>query len=148
MARSRSIDTTDAQHQRIMDAAEVVIRRHGPGKTNVVDVARELGGEDIAWLDLAVDQADLMRLTKGVTDLRQQVNDALGPVALEQVLEAETREVFHDVEERVVGAAVIEDLDGIARPLLARIDRARCRETMTRIMTVSGPRPRSVENNS
>jgi AcrR family transcriptional regulator len=43
MARSRSIDTTDAQRQRIMDAAEVVIRRHGPGKTNVVDVARELG---------------------------------------------------------------------------------------------------------
>ena len=43
MARSRSIDTTDAQRQRILDAAEVVIRRHGPGKTNVVDVARELG---------------------------------------------------------------------------------------------------------
>jgi len=43
MARSRSIDTTDAQRQRIMDAAEVVIRRHGPAKTNVVDVARELG---------------------------------------------------------------------------------------------------------
>jgi AcrR family transcriptional regulator len=43
MARSRTIDTTDAQRQRIMDAAEVVVRRHGPGKTNVVDVARELG---------------------------------------------------------------------------------------------------------
>jgi AcrR family transcriptional regulator len=43
MARSRSIDTTDAQRQRILDAAEVVIRRHGPGKANVVDVARELG---------------------------------------------------------------------------------------------------------
>jgi AcrR family transcriptional regulator len=43
MARSRSSDTTDAQRQRILDAAEVVLRRHGPGKTNVVDVARELG---------------------------------------------------------------------------------------------------------
>ena len=43
MARSRSRDTTDAQRQRILDAAEVVIRRHGPGKANVVDVARELG---------------------------------------------------------------------------------------------------------
>ncbi len=43
MARSLPSDTTDAQRQRIMDAAEVVIRRHGPGKTNVVDVARELG---------------------------------------------------------------------------------------------------------
>jgi AcrR family transcriptional regulator len=43
MARSRSSDSTDAQRQRILDAAEVVLRRHGPGKTNVVDVARELG---------------------------------------------------------------------------------------------------------
>src|SRR5215475_14032021 len=43
MARSRSTDTTEAQRQRILDAAEVVVRRHGPGKTNVVDVARELG---------------------------------------------------------------------------------------------------------
>ena len=43
MARSRPGETTDAQRQRIMDAAEVVLRRHGPGKTNVVDVARELG---------------------------------------------------------------------------------------------------------
>jgi AcrR family transcriptional regulator len=43
MARNRSIDTTDAGRQRIMDAAEVVVRRHGPAKTNVVDVARELG---------------------------------------------------------------------------------------------------------
>jgi AcrR family transcriptional regulator len=43
MARSRSIDTTDAQRQRILDAAEVVVRRYGPGKTNVVDVARVLG---------------------------------------------------------------------------------------------------------
>lgn len=45
MARSRSnaSNTTEAQRQRILDAAEVVLRRHGPGKTNVVDVARELG---------------------------------------------------------------------------------------------------------
>ncbi|MDG3006189.1 TetR family transcriptional regulator [Paludisphaera mucosa] len=43
MARTRKSDTTDAQRQRILDAAEVVLRRHGPGKTNVVDVARELG---------------------------------------------------------------------------------------------------------
>lgn len=43
MARSRSTDATEAQSRRILDAAEVVLRRHGPGKTNVVDVARELG---------------------------------------------------------------------------------------------------------
>lgn len=40
MARSLP---NDAHRGRILDAAEVVIRRHGPGKTNVVDVARELG---------------------------------------------------------------------------------------------------------
>ena len=43
MARSRPVDTSDAQRQRILDAAEAVVRRHGPGKANVVDVARELG---------------------------------------------------------------------------------------------------------
>ena len=43
MARSSPNDANDARRQRILDAAEVVLRRHGPGKTNVVDVARELG---------------------------------------------------------------------------------------------------------
>ena len=43
MARSRPGDTSDPQRQRIIDAAEAVLRRHGPGKTNVVDVAKELG---------------------------------------------------------------------------------------------------------
>ena len=43
MARSRPTDATEAQRQRILDAAEVTLRRHGPHKTNVVDVARELG---------------------------------------------------------------------------------------------------------
>ena len=43
MARSRPTDATDAHRRRILDAADVVLRRHGPGKTNVLDVARELG---------------------------------------------------------------------------------------------------------
>ena len=43
MARSRPTEATDARRQQILDAAEVVLRRHGPSKTNVVDVARELG---------------------------------------------------------------------------------------------------------
>ena len=43
MARSRPTDATEAQRRRILDAAEVALRRHGPSKTNVVDVARELG---------------------------------------------------------------------------------------------------------
>ncbi len=43
MARIARSDATDAQRRRIMDAAEAVLRRHGPAKTTVVDVAREIG---------------------------------------------------------------------------------------------------------
>ena len=43
MARTRPTDATEAQRRRILDAAEAALRRYGPGKTNVVDVARELG---------------------------------------------------------------------------------------------------------
>ncbi len=60
MARDRSRDTTDAQRQRIMDAAEVVIRRHGPAKTNVVDVARELGQSHASVYRYFASKADLL----------------------------------------------------------------------------------------
>ncbi len=43
MARSRPTEHTDDHRRRILDAAEVVLRRHGPSKTTVTDVARELG---------------------------------------------------------------------------------------------------------
>ena len=43
MARSRPTEQTDDHRRRILDAAEVVLRRHGPAKTTVTDVARELG---------------------------------------------------------------------------------------------------------
>ena len=43
MPRSPKTEATDAQRLRILDAAEVVLRRHGPSKTTVVDVAREIG---------------------------------------------------------------------------------------------------------
>ncbi len=36
-------DAADAQRRRILDAAELVLRRYGPGKTTVSDVAREIG---------------------------------------------------------------------------------------------------------
>jgi len=42
MARPRS-DPTDAGRRRILEAAEAVLRRHGPAKTTVVEVARALG---------------------------------------------------------------------------------------------------------
>jgi AcrR family transcriptional regulator len=43
MARTRNSDATETQRRRIMDAAETVLRRHGPARTTVVDVAREIG---------------------------------------------------------------------------------------------------------
>ena len=60
MARSGPGDTHDAQRQRIMDAAEVVLRRHGPGKTNVVDVARELGQSHASVYRYFRSKADLI----------------------------------------------------------------------------------------
>ncbi len=42
MAKTRG-DAADAQRRRILDAAEAVLLRHGPSKTTVVDVAREIG---------------------------------------------------------------------------------------------------------
>ncbi len=42
MARPKS-DATDAGRRRILEAAEAVLRRHGPAKTTVVEVARTLG---------------------------------------------------------------------------------------------------------
>src|SRR5689334_6649202 len=59
MARSRSSATTDAQRQRILDAAEALVRRHGPAKTNVVDVARELGQSHASVYRYFASKADL-----------------------------------------------------------------------------------------
>ena len=60
MARSRPTDATEAQRQRILDAAEVALRRHGPSKTNVVDVARELGQTHASVYRYFTSKADLI----------------------------------------------------------------------------------------
>lgn len=65
MARSRPGDTNDARRQRIMDAAEVVLRRHGPGKTNVVDVARELGQSHASVYRYFASKAELVDALAG-----------------------------------------------------------------------------------
>jgi AcrR family transcriptional regulator len=79
MARSRTIDTTDAQRQRIMDAAEVVIRRHGPGKTNVVDVARELGQSHASVYRYFASKAELLDAL--VERWLARVSEPLEPIA-------------------------------------------------------------------
>jgi AcrR family transcriptional regulator len=79
MARGRSIDTTDAQRQRIMDAAEVVIRRHGPGKTNVVDVARELGQSHASVYRYFTNKAELFDAL--VERWLARVSEPLEPIA-------------------------------------------------------------------
>ena len=43
MARSLPSDATAERRRRILDAAEAVLRRHGPARTTVVDVAKALG---------------------------------------------------------------------------------------------------------
>ena len=60
MARSRPTDATEAQRRRILDAAEVALRRHGPNKTNVVDVARELGQSHASVYRYFAGKADLI----------------------------------------------------------------------------------------
>src|SRR4051794_3747020 len=79
MARNRSIDTTEAQRQRILDAAEVVVRRHGPAKTNVVDVARELGQTHGSVYRYFASKAEL--LDSLVERWLSRVSEPLEPIA-------------------------------------------------------------------
>ena len=83
---------------------------------HVVDAA-PLGGEDVARLDVAVDQPGRVGLAQGVAGLAQQVDHPLRrhrAEPLDQLAEAHAGQVLHDVVERaVVGAAVVEDLDRV-----------------------------------
>lgn len=60
MARSRPTDATDAHRRRILDAAEAVLRRQGPAKTTVVDVAREIGQSHASVYRYFASKADLI----------------------------------------------------------------------------------------
>ena len=74
-------------------------------------------GEDVRRLDVAVDQARRVRLAQRLADLPQQVDrppGRQGAVALDQLGQAQARQVFHDVVVGpVLGAAVVVDLDGV-----------------------------------
>ena len=79
MARSRSTDATEAQRRRILDAAEAVLRRHGPGKTNVVDVARELGQTHASVYRYFASKAELFEAL--VERWLARVSEPLEPIA-------------------------------------------------------------------
>lgn len=84
MATSRPGDSNDAQRRRIMDAAEVVLRRFGAGKTNVVDVARELGQSHASVYRYFRSKAALVdalagRWLRRVMDLLEPIAHAEGP---------------------------------------------------------------------
>jgi AcrR family transcriptional regulator len=57
------VDQADTQLERILTAAEALLRRHGPAKTTLTDVARELG----------VSHAALYRYVPGKEALRELV---------------------------------------------------------------------------
>ena len=89
MARSRPTDATDAQRRRILDAAEAVLRRHGPGKTGVVDVARELGQSHASVYRYFASKAELIDALAG--RWLAAVTDPLGAIAADPARPAADR---------------------------------------------------------
>ena len=72
---------------------------------------------DVPRLDVPMDQAGIVRLPEGVTDLPQQVHRPPRrerAVPADHVLQGQPRQVFHDVVERpVLGVTVVVDLHRI-----------------------------------
>jgi len=79
MARSRPTDATDAQRRRILDAAEAVLRRHGPAKATVVDVAREIGQSHASVYRYFASKAELIDALVG--QWLETVSAPLGSIA-------------------------------------------------------------------
>lgn len=122
MARSRPTDATEAQRQRILDAAEVVLRRHGSGKTNVVDVARELGQTHASVYRYFASKAELIEAI--VQRWLRQVMDPLTRIAhgsepapqrlrawLITLHETKVRKVTADPEHFAIYHALAQELD-------------------------------------
>jgi AcrR family transcriptional regulator len=133
MARSRSTDSTDAQRQRILDAAEVVLRRHGPGKTNVVDVARELGQTHASVYRYFASKSELFealveRWLARVSEPLERVARAKGPAGdrlrqwLMTLFRAKVRKVSADPELFSTYQAVVAESPGAVARHLAMLD--------------------------
>ena len=97
-------------------------RRRGPDQAEVEQLGHVVHppaprGEDVRRLDVAVDQARRVRLAQRPADLPQQVDRPRrrqGAVALDQLRQAQARQVLHDVVVGpVLGPAVVVDLDGV-----------------------------------
>ena len=82
-----------------------------------VRFAALLREDDVGRLDVAVDQADAVRLAEGGGDLVHEVGDALGrlrAVDLDDLVQRGALEQLHRVvEDAVRRAAVVENRDGV-----------------------------------
>ena len=83
---------------------------------HVINLAA-LTGDDVARLDVAMNEPDAMRFAQRLAHLPQKVNGPRGrqgAVLLHQILQIHSRQVFHDVIKRaVLRVAVVEDLDRV-----------------------------------
>jgi hypothetical protein len=82
--------------------------------------AAALAENDVGGLDVAVDQAHVVRLGQRAADLLEDVGNAGGrlrPVDVHQLLQVDAVQVLHRVVEHAVGrAAVVEDQPWSPRP--------------------------------
>ena len=105
VSRSASLPSSRFLHQ-----AEVEQLDH-------IEDAAALAGDDVARLDVAVEQADPVGFLQGTADLAQEMDGPSGrqgTVARDQLVQVLAGQVFHDVVKgAVVGMAVVVNLDGV-----------------------------------
>ena len=132
MARSRPTDPTNAQRRRILDAAEAVLRRHGPGKTNVVDVARELDQTHASVYRYFASKAELMdalveRWLAGVMAPLEAIVQQDGPAAarlqgwLLALYHAKVRKVTADPEYFAIYQTIAQESRAVVAHHLAAL---------------------------
>ncbi len=132
MPRSPRTDATDAQRRRILDAAEVVLRRHGPNKANVVDIAREIGQTHASVYRYFTDKSELFdalveRWLETVSNPLEAIARGEGPAAdrlkawLLTLFHAKVRKVTADPEMFATYQAIAEGSHEVIARHLATI---------------------------
>ena len=135
-------DRAAATRERILEAAELLLRRHGPAKTSVVDVARALGMSHANIYrhfasKAALQDAVAERWLHTVSDPLAELADASGPAGARleawvlALAAAKRRKVLQDPEIFATYHAIVELARGVVeshvatlRGQLARIIRA------------------------
>src|SRR5207237_9028428 len=101
-------------------------------------LAAAFAGDNVARLDVPVNQTPGMRLLQGTADLAEKVNGTLGrqrAMPLDQVFQVQARKVLHRIVERaILRVAVVEHLDSIrVRQRGRRLDLALKAEEAVRV---------------